>query len=86
MKYIHFIAFMVSILLSGCNDTEGILEIKGKVLDESTKVTIPNRKVIVQALIPDDEKYIPCYAGEFSTDNSGRFAYNLKKGQKYHVI
>lgn len=79
MRTIFFIAFVAGILLSGCNDTEGILEIKGKVLDESTKVTIPNRKVIVQALMPDDEKYIPCYVGEFSTDSSGCFAYTLRK-------
>jgi len=79
MRTIYIISFVAGILLSGCNDTEGILEIKGKVLDESTKITIPNRKVIVQALIPNDEKFIPCYAGEFSTDSSGSFAYTLRK-------
>jgi len=79
MRTIHFIAFLAGIILSGCNDTEGVLEIKGMVLDESTKVTIPNRKVIVQAFLPDDIKYIPCYAGEFSTDSLGSFAYTLKK-------
>jgi len=79
MRTIYIISFLAGILLSGCNYTEGILEIKGKVLDESTKVAIPNRKVIVQTLVQADLKYITSYVGEFSTDNSGRFTYNLKK-------
>jgi hypothetical protein len=79
MKYIHFIAFVAGIILLGCNGTEGVLELKGKVLDKNTKIPIPDRKIIVQALVQNDIKDIASYAGEFLTDNSGSFAYTLKK-------
>ena len=85
MKHISFIAFVFMILLSECTDTEGILEIKGKILDEKTKVTIPNRKIIVQALEKDDIKFRSTYAGEFSTDSSGSFAYSLKKVKNVYL-
>jgi hypothetical protein len=67
------------ILLSGCMYTEGILEIKGKVLEEYTNVSIPNRKIIVQGLVKDDNKFKSSYVGEFYTDSSGYFEYTLKK-------
>jgi|WetSurMetagenome_2_1015567.scaffolds.fasta_scaffold283792_2 hypothetical protein len=79
IRYIHFIAFVAGIILSGCNDTEGVLELKGKVLDKNTKVPIPDRKIIVQAVVRGDIKYISSYAGELSTDNSGSFAFTLNK-------
>ena len=79
MKNFSFMAFIIIILSMGCADPEGILEIGGKVLDENTKVTIPRRVVIVQALIRRDNDFIPVYAGEFLTDSSGHFGYTLKK-------
>lgn len=79
MRYIRYILFAFSIILTGCMYTEGILELKGKALDEKTQVPIPNRKIIVHALVKSDDKYIPTYAGEFFTDSLGCFAYPLRK-------
>ncbi len=79
MKNLSFTAFITGILLTGCSCTEEDLEIKGKVLDERTKTAIPNREIIVQALVKNDNKFIPVYNGEFSTDSSGFFAYPLRK-------
>lgn len=59
--------------------TEGILKIKGKVLEENTNVAIPNRKIIVQGLVKDEIKFKSGYIGEFLTDSSGYFEYTLKK-------
>ena len=79
MKSLSFIAFISGILLTCGSCTEEDLEIKGKVLDEHTKAAIPNREIIVQALVKTDNKFIPVYNGEFSTDSSGFFAYPLRK-------
>jgi len=77
MKINRLIAFVFCILLSGCNNTVGIIELKGKVVDESTKTTIPNISVMVEALDQSNDKSI--YAGDFTTDSSGCFTYTLKK-------
>ncbi len=45
------IAFSFGLLLAGCLNTEGTLEIKGKVIDEYTKKQIPGRDIIVQGII-----------------------------------
>lgn len=79
MKNLSFIAFITGILLTGYSCTEEDLEIKGKVLDEHTKAAIPNREIIVQALVKNNNKFIPVYNGEFSTDSSGFFSYSLRK-------
>jgi len=41
MKFFIYIAFAIGILLIGCINTEGIIKIKGKVIDESTRAQIP---------------------------------------------
>jgi hypothetical protein len=79
MKSFGFMSFITIILLMGCADPEGILELRGKVIDEKTKLIIPKRKIIVHALIKSDNKLIPVTSGQFLTDSSGYFAYNLKK-------
>ena len=79
MKYILYIVFVFSIILTGCQYTEGILELKGKALDEKTNAPVPNRKIIVHALVESEDKYIPAYVGEFFTDSLGCFAYTLRK-------
>jgi hypothetical protein len=79
MKFPGFVALVSIFLLSGCMDNAGILELKGRVLDDNTKVAISNRKIIIQALTKSDEKFLSSYAGEFITDSSGSFAYVLKK-------
>jgi hypothetical protein len=66
-------------LLTGCVNTEGTVKIRGKVLDESTKVQIPGRVIIVKALLEIDNKFVPVDAGQFSTDSAGCFIFSLTK-------
>ncbi len=79
MKYSFFIAFIAGVLSAGCLKTEGILEIKGKVLDEGTKELIPGRGIIIQGLVRTDSVFVPVFAGQTSTDSSGVFKYSLHK-------
>jgi hypothetical protein len=85
IKLLHiFITFASGLLLIGCLNTEGTLEIKGNVIDEYTKTVIPWRKIIIQGLIESNEKLIPVDAGQFSTDSSGCFTYSLRKVKDAH--
>jgi hypothetical protein len=79
MKYFSLKAFAAMAILSGCIDTEGNLEIKGKVVDENTKIAIPNRKITILALNENDETVLSVHAGFFFTDSAGNFAYTLRK-------
>jgi hypothetical protein len=79
MKFFKLITFIFSILLCGCNNTVGHIELKGKVVDDSTKSAIPNISVIVQAMDYDNDNCIKKYVGDFTTDSSGCFAYTLEK-------
>ncbi len=72
-------AFIFWINLSGCNNTEGIIRIKGEVVDNYTQEPIPSRKVIIQGLVVIDDKRVPIDADQFSTDSSGHFSYSFKK-------
>jgi hypothetical protein len=83
-KFFINIAFATIILLIGCVNTEGILKIKGKVIDEYTKVSIPGREIIVQGLLESNNKLVPIDAGRFSTDSSGCFKYKLTKVKDAH--
>jgi hypothetical protein len=85
MKNLGFIAFITSFILIGCSWTEKNLELKGKVLDEYTKVAIPHREIIIQALLNNGNKVIPVYNGKFSTDSSGLFTYPLKKVKNVYL-
>lgn len=71
--------FIIWMLLSGCNNTEGIIRIKGKVVDDYTQEPIPGRKIIIQGLVVIDDIRVPIDADQFSTDNSGSFTYSFKK-------
>jgi len=79
IKFFIPILFTVGIFFTGCVNTEGILKIKGKVIDEYTKVQIPGREIIAQGLIESNNKLVPVDAGQFSTDRSGCFKYSLRK-------
>lgn len=70
---------IISILFFGCVNTEGDLEIEGRVIDEFTKATLPWRNIIVQGIKKSDENILTLDVGQFSTDSSGRFKYKLKK-------
>jgi hypothetical protein len=74
-----YITFFIGILFTGCVNTEGTLDIKGKVIDELTKAPIPSRDIIVQGLVSEEDSYLPVDAGHFSTDSSGCFTYSLRK-------
>ncbi len=73
------ITFACGLILAGCLKTEGRLEIKGKVIDEYTKIQIPGRHIIVKGLLKDGKQTVPVEAGQFSTDSSGNFTYLLRK-------
>jgi hypothetical protein len=79
IKFFIYITFSAEVLLTGCINTEGTLEIKGKVIDEYTKVQLPGREIIVQGLADCNKKLVPVDAGQFSTDSSGNFKYFLSK-------
>ena len=79
MNYYRLIFFVFTILLSGCNNTVGNMELKGKVIDETTKTPIPNISVMIQALYQSEDSTSYIYAGDFTTDSSGCFTYRLKK-------
>jgi hypothetical protein len=74
-----YITFAYGLLLIGCLNTEGTLEIKGKVIDEYTKMQIPRRDIIIQGLVKNEKELVPIDAGQFSTDSSGCFTYTLRK-------
>jgi hypothetical protein len=79
LKFFIFAAF-ASGVLQGCNvNTEGTLNIKGKVLDEITKTGIPGKDIILQGLVDIDNKSKPVEAGQFSTDSSGSFSFSFGK-------
>jgi hypothetical protein len=82
-KFFLFIAF-TSGVITGCVNTEGTLEIKGKVLDESTKTGIPWKNIIVQGLVNINNKLEPFETGQFSTDSFGCFSYSLRKVKDAH--
>ena len=83
MRYIKFqqifITYISGLIFTGCLNTEGTLEIKGKVEDEHTKMKIPGRNIIVQGLVKNEKELVPIEAGQFSTDSSGSFTYTLRK-------
>jgi hypothetical protein len=79
MKLLLIIIISSCLFLNGCIQTEGILDIQGKVLDELTKKSIPNRKVLIQGLVYTDSKLVPTDVGQFYTDSSGHFRYTLNK-------
>jgi hypothetical protein len=79
MKYSVLFVFVSGLLLSGCTNTVGTIELKGKVVDGGTKTVIPNQSVIIEALLQNEDEPTAIYTGEFTTDSSGCFAYTLKK-------
>jgi hypothetical protein len=79
MKITIYIVSAMWILLTGCIKTEGILKIEGKVIDKHTKTPIPGRDIIIQGLTGSYERFVPVYAGQFTTDSSGYFTYSLRK-------
>jgi len=78
IKFFIFIA-LASGVLTGCLNTDGTINLKGKVLDERTETGIPWNNIIVQGLVNNNNILVPIEAGQFSTDSSGCFTYSLRK-------
>jgi hypothetical protein len=85
MKYIRLTAYVFSLLLSGCNDTVGVIELKGEVIDAVTKTPVPGLSVMVEALDQSHDTSLNIYLGDFITDSSGCFAYTLKKVKNLYL-
>lgn len=79
MKIKFYIVLVACFSLFGCLQTEGTLDIQGKVLDENTKEGIPNRKVIIKGLVYIDSKPLYTEAGQFYTDSIGHFSFTMRK-------
>ncbi|MEI6140198.1 MAG: hypothetical protein WCP85_13105 [Mariniphaga sp.] len=78
---ISLIFASVCLMLNGCLQTEGTLEIKGKVIDDHTKGVLSGRKVVLQGLVYNDGELITKEAGQFRTDSTGHFTYSMKKSR-----
>jgi hypothetical protein len=83
IRFFIIIAF-ISGVLTGCLNTEGTVEIKGKVLDENTKTGITRKNIFVQGLVDINNKLEPIETGQFATDSSGCFSYSLRKVKDAH--
>lgn len=81
---IIYVISAIGLVSIGCVDTEGNLEIAGKILDQYTKEQLPGRNIIVEALVESNEKTLKIDAGHFSTDSSGCFKYSLRKVKDAH--
>lgn len=83
--WFFLLLFLIS-LSTGCIRTRGILDIKGKVIDERTDVLLPGRPIIIHGLVNRDSVTEKVFAGQTSTDTSGRFSYslNLIKDARYY--
>ena len=79
MKTSLILAASVCFMLIGCLQTEGTIDINGKILDDQTKELIPYRKVVIQGLVYDDIEPIATEAGQFRADSTGHFTYSMKK-------
>ena len=89
MRISLIIATSAFLMLIGCLQTEGTLNIKGKVIDDHTKEGLSGRKVVLQGLVYNDGELITKEAGQFRTDSTGRFTYLMKKSRdafRYNFI
>ena len=83
--FLLIVAIACSLLLIGCTNTGGRLDIAGKVLDKYSKEGIPKRAVILQAMIYSDSELIPTKdIGHFYTDSTGHFNYTINKIKGAH--
>ena len=78
-KKILLLAFIYAVFLCGCNNTVGRLEIKGKVVDDSTRVPVPGITIMIQALDESSEITKKVFVCDLVTDSAGCFARTLKK-------
>ncbi len=77
-RYLTFLS--LCIIACGCISTEGEVELKGRILDDSTNEIVPYKKVVVEAIFgynQDETKTIG--VGQFLSDSLGCFSFKLKK-------
>jgi hypothetical protein len=72
------------VTFTGCLRTQGTAKIKGKIIDEGTKAGIPWKSVIIQSLENLSDTTKPIESGQFITDSTGSFSYNLRKVKNAH--
>lgn len=78
-RYFPCTTFVFIVFLCGCNNTVGKLEIKGKVVDDSTKVPVRGITIMIQAVEQTNEISKEVYVCDLQTDSSGCFAHTLQK-------
>ena len=57
---------IIGVMMAGCVDTQGTLDLKGKLTDEATGTGIPGKHIIIEGLSKPDGKISTIYAGQFS--------------------
>jgi hypothetical protein len=79
VRHLIYILLYLALILTSCVNTVGHLDLKGKVVDDSTQAPIANISVMVQAMqqFEDSTHYI--YLGDFTTDSIGSFTFTLNK-------
>ena len=77
-KLLIFIV-LASLALEGCLNTQGTLQLNGKVSDIATEKGIPLKRVIIKGILNKDDKQELIEAGQFCTDSTGSFSYLLRK-------
>jgi hypothetical protein len=70
---------ILAALFPGCLNTEGTLDIAGKITDEFTRAEIPCRNIIIQGINKINDSVIITEAGQITTDSSGKFKFKLHK-------
>lgn len=66
-------------IIFGCVNTEGEIKIKGKTLDVVTNEIIPYRKVVVEAILYNQDESKKIGVGHFISDSLGCFSFKLNK-------
>ncbi|MCU0408216.1 MAG: carboxypeptidase-like regulatory domain-containing protein [Bacteroidales bacterium] len=83
-SYVNGLIFLLAALYaflvpSGCVDTRGSLELRGRVTDSYTGEPVSGRNIIVEGLLFSGESQLFVDAGHFTSDSSGSFSYRIDK-------
>lgn len=84
MKNYFFLAILLCLFFSGCN--ERVFKLRGKVLDEKTLNAVPLCKILVQELVQADKETIPVKSHEIFTDSAGEFSYDLRTDKSIYLF
>lgn len=81
MKNLLLLTFVVSLIVSACQNAAEYKDLKGKIIDGQTCQPVANRKVIVHDLLRIGDTEKEQYQGEFNTNETGNFTYELRKSK-----